>query len=156
MVKNRLTFSRTRTFPRSTPPPIRIPHEAPGGLVMSNSWNSFGILSFFEKIFCRSFFRWPQELSFRCRLCEMEMWRPWPKKFQAARLLFAACFEDLVWRAGGIKLCMYLTHVYLCVSMCICSCIRWCYISEVAAAVAWRGGGAYKASVLLRDHSNIT
>ena len=40
---NYCTFSMTSTFPRSTPPPILMPHEAPGGFVMSNSSNSFGI-----------------------------------------------------------------------------------------------------------------
>ena len=41
--KNNYTFSMVSTFPRSAPPQIRMPHEAPGGFVISNSSNSFGI-----------------------------------------------------------------------------------------------------------------
>ena len=43
---NILTFSRTKTFPLSTPPPIRIPHGCPGDLRSSMVIISLGILKF--------------------------------------------------------------------------------------------------------------
>ena len=46
MESNFLTFSRTKTFPLSTPPPIRIPHGCPGDLRSSIVIISLGILKF--------------------------------------------------------------------------------------------------------------